>query len=70
LIIVQAFDMFTPGHIAPGTWVGDNEANKFDDLHYWIDQANLLERGKFHGIFSKLVALSLTRPVGDWSIPT
>ena len=45
--------MFTPGHIAPGTWVGDHETNKFDDLPHWINQAKLLERGKFHGIFSK-----------------
>ncbi|KAI5476420.1 xenobiotic compound monooxygenase, partial [Pseudohyphozyma bogoriensis] len=50
-LILNAFDMFAPSHIAPGTWTGESEGHRFDDLEYWLETAKLLERGKFHGIF-------------------
>ncbi|KAI5481590.1 hypothetical protein MNV49_002816 [Pseudohyphozyma bogoriensis] len=50
-LILNAFDMFTPSHIVPGTWTAETKTHEFDTLSYWIETAKLLERGKFHGIF-------------------
>ncbi|EXJ79750.1 hypothetical protein A1O3_08033 [Capronia epimyces CBS 606.96] len=51
--ILNAFTMFTPGHVSPGLWKHpqDRGGLNFTDLKYWIDLAKLLERGKFHGLF-------------------
>ena len=51
-IILNAFDMATVGHLAPGQWRNpkDRSATKMN-LEYWIDLAKLLERGNFNALF-------------------
>lgn len=50
--LLYAFDMSCAGHQSPGLWTakGDKSSN-FDTLGYWTDLAQLLERGKFDGLF-------------------
>ncbi|ORY72722.1 luciferase-like domain-containing protein [Leucosporidium creatinivorum] len=50
-LILNAFDMLSPAHVVTGTWVGEKPGPKFDTIEYWQNQAKLLERGRFHGIF-------------------
>ncbi|TVY30906.1 Dimethyl-sulfide monooxygenase [Lachnellula hyalina] len=50
--IMNAFAMFTPGHLAPGQWKHpEDRAGDYTDLTYWTDLAKTLEAGKFHGLF-------------------
>ncbi|KAH6679203.1 coenzyme dependent N5,N10-methylene tetrahydromethanopterin reductase [Halenospora varia] len=50
--IMNAFAMFTPGHLAPGQWRHpDDHAGDYTNLEYWTDLAKTLEAGKFHGLF-------------------
>ncbi|OKL64193.1 hypothetical protein UA08_01009 [Talaromyces atroroseus] len=50
--ILNAFAMFTPGHLSAGLWKHpDDQAGDFTNLDYWIDLAKTLEEGKFHGLF-------------------
>ncbi|GES58460.1 xenobiotic compound monooxygenase [Aspergillus terreus] len=50
--ILNAFAMFSPGHLSPGLWKHPRDrAGDFTDLAYWIELAKVLERGKFHGLF-------------------
>ncbi|KAI9733926.1 MAG: hypothetical protein M1834_002581 [Cirrosporium novae-zelandiae] len=51
-ILLNAFDMFTVGHLSPGQWKNpkDQSANK-DDLEYWINLAKLLEKGNINALF-------------------
>ncbi|MDQ0246695.1 FMN-dependent oxidoreductase (nitrilotriacetate monooxygenase family) [Bacillus fengqiuensis] len=51
-IYLNAFDMNCVGHQSPGLWTHpEDEADCYKDLDYWIDLAQLLERGKFDGLF-------------------
>ncbi|KAL4962064.1 luciferase-like domain-containing protein [Aspergillus stella-maris] len=52
-IVLNAFDMFTVGHMSFGQWrnPADRTADKRRDLTYWTDVAQLLERGDFNAIF-------------------
>ncbi|KAK3400426.1 luciferase-like domain-containing protein [Sordaria brevicollis] len=52
-ILLNAFDMFTPGHLSPGQWKNplDTSATKFDGLDYWLNLARLLERGGINALF-------------------
>ena len=54
-ILLNAFDMFTPGHLSPGQWrnssSSDLSTTKFDSLDYWINLAKLLERGGINALF-------------------
>lgn len=52
-IFLNAFDMFTVGHMSFGQWRNpkDRSADKRRDLSYWTDLAKLLERGDFNAIF-------------------
>ncbi len=51
-IIFNAFDMSCVTHQAPGLWRHpDNQADRYNDLDYWVDLAKLLERGTFDAIF-------------------
>lgn len=52
-ILLNAFDMFTPGHLSPGQWKNplDNSTSKFDGLDYWINLAQLLEKGGINALF-------------------
>ncbi|GAM42749.1 hypothetical protein TCE0_044r17005 [Talaromyces pinophilus] len=50
--ILNAFAMFSPGHLAPGLWKHPrDQAGDFANLDYWINLAKILEEGKFHGLF-------------------
>ncbi|KAH8661598.1 coenzyme dependent N5,N10-methylene tetrahydromethanopterin reductase [Tricladium varicosporioides] len=51
-ILLNAFDMSTVGHLSPGQWKNpkDRSANK-RELKYWIDLANILERGGINALF-------------------
>ncbi|KAM0544682.1 hypothetical protein ACHAPJ_011743 [Fusarium lateritium] len=51
-IFLNAFDMSTVGHLSVGHWKNpsDRSATK-RKLKYWVDLANLLERGGISGLF-------------------
>ncbi|KAG6366086.1 hypothetical protein INS49_000262 [Diaporthe citri] len=52
-IFLNAFDMFTVGHMSYGQWHNpkDKSATKRRDLSYWTDLARLLEGGDFNALF-------------------
>ncbi|KAH7156026.1 putative dibenzothiophene desulfurization enzyme A [Dactylonectria macrodidyma] len=52
-IFLNAFDMFTVGHMSFGQWRNpkDRSASKRRDLSYWTDLAQLLEKGDFNALF-------------------
>ncbi|KAJ9145325.1 Dimethyl-sulfide monooxygenase [Pleurostoma richardsiae] len=51
-IFLNAFDMFTIGHLAPGQWKNPKDKSTTrTDLSYWINLAKLLERGGFLSLF-------------------
>ena len=52
-ILLNAFDMFTVGHMSFGQWRNpkDKSATKRRDLTYWTYLAQLLERGGFNALF-------------------
>ncbi|MGW9113390.1 NtaA/DmoA family FMN-dependent monooxygenase [Microbacterium sp. NPDC055683] len=51
-LIVNLFEMNTPGHISHGLWrLPENNRERFNDLDYWVELAQLLEHGGFDGIF-------------------
>jgi hypothetical protein len=52
-IFLNAFDMFTVGHLSFGQWRNpeDKSATKLRDLSYWTDLAKLLEEGDINALF-------------------
>lgn len=52
-LLLNAFDMFTPSHLAFGQWANpkDRSRDKRRDLTYWTDLAKTLEKGGFVGYF-------------------
>jgi len=51
-IRLNAFEMNTPVLHCPGLWRHpDDQSWRYKDLSYWTDLAQLLERGRFDGIF-------------------
>lgn len=52
-IFINAFDMFTVGHLSFGQWRNprDRSATKRRDLSYWTDLAKLLEEGDINALF-------------------
>jgi len=51
-LILNLFEMNTPSHITHGLWRLDgNQRERFNDIDYWIELAQLLEGGGFDGIF-------------------
>ena len=52
-IFLNAFDMFTVGHLSFGQWrrPGDRSIDKRRDLTYWTDLAQLLEKGDITALF-------------------
>ncbi|KAF6795838.1 xenobiotic compound family [Colletotrichum sojae] len=52
-ILLNAFDMFTVGHLSFGQWRNpkDRSKDKRRDLTYWTDLAKLLDKGGFVGLF-------------------
>ncbi|CAH0052449.1 unnamed protein product [Clonostachys solani] len=51
-IILNAFDMSTVGHMAPGQWKDPEDRSAFKrDLTYWTDLAKLLDKGGINALF-------------------
>lgn len=51
-IILNAFEMSCVTHQAPGLWKHpDNRADQYNRLEYWVELAQLLERGTFDALF-------------------
>lgn len=51
-IRLNAFSMNTVGHLSPGLWRHPrDQATRYTDIHYWIELAKTLERGKIDGLF-------------------
>jgi FMN-dependent oxidoreductase (nitrilotriacetate monooxygenase family) len=51
-IRLNAFSMNTVGHLAPGQWRHPrDQSRRYTDIHYWIELAKTLERGKIDGLF-------------------
>ncbi|KAM7190218.1 putative xenobiotic compound monooxygenase [Naviculisporaceae sp. PSN 640] len=51
-LILNAFVESCSGHQSPGLWRHpEDESWKFNDVSHWVELAQLLEKGKFHGIF-------------------
>ena len=52
MIRFNAFGMNTVSHQSPGLWTHPRDrSTRYTDLDYWIDLAQLLERGCFDGLF-------------------
>ncbi|KAL4799629.1 luciferase-like domain-containing protein [Aspergillus venezuelensis] len=52
-IILNGFDVFTPGHLSFGQWKhpSDRASTKRRSLSYWTDLARILEKGNFNALF-------------------
>ncbi|CAH0027965.1 unnamed protein product [Clonostachys rhizophaga] len=51
-IILNAFDMSTVGHMAPGQWKDPEDRSAFKrDLTYWTDLAKILDKGGINALF-------------------
>ncbi|KAJ5949355.1 hypothetical protein N7454_000939 [Penicillium verhagenii] len=51
-IILNAFVMNTPGHLAPGLWRHPrNKTDQYKKLSFWTDLAQLLDKAGFHAMF-------------------
>lgn len=51
-IILNAFDMATPGLQSPGLWKHlKDKSRDYNTIEYWTNLAQLLERGKFNALF-------------------
>ncbi len=51
-IRLNAFSMNCVGHQAPGLWTHPRDTSwRYKDPEYWIELAQILERGKFDGLF-------------------
>ncbi|EXJ88503.1 hypothetical protein A1O1_05433 [Capronia coronata CBS 617.96] len=52
-ILLNAFDMFTVGHMSHGQWRNpkDKASTKRRDLTYWTNLAKLLEKGDINALF-------------------
>jgi FMN-dependent oxidoreductase (nitrilotriacetate monooxygenase family) len=51
-IRLNAFDMNCVGHQSPGLWSHPRDLSyRYKDLEYWTELAQILERGKFDGLF-------------------
>lgn len=51
-ILLNAFDMNSVGHINHGLWTHPrDQSHRFNELSYWTDFAQTLEKGLFDGLF-------------------
>ncbi|MCM3539186.1 LLM class flavin-dependent oxidoreductase [Priestia endophytica] len=51
-IYLNAFDMNCVVHQSPGLWTHpDDQSHRYNDINYWIELAQLLEKGRFDGLF-------------------
>ena len=55
-LFVNLFEMACVSHITHGLWpLPGNNRERFADLDYWLELAQLLEHGGFDGIFLRIV---------------
>jgi alkanesulfonate monooxygenase SsuD/methylene tetrahydromethanopterin reductase-like flavin-dependent oxidoreductase (luciferase family) len=58
-LIINAFVESCSGHQSPGLWRHpDDKSWDFNNINHWVKLAQLLEKGKFHGIFIADVLVS------------
>ncbi|MRH41344.1 NtaA/DmoA family FMN-dependent monooxygenase [Aquibacillus halophilus] len=51
-IYLNAFDMNCSGHQSPGLWTHpEDQSHRYKDSEYWIELAQILEKGQFDAIF-------------------
>jgi FMN-dependent oxidoreductase (nitrilotriacetate monooxygenase family) len=51
-IRLNAFDMNCVGHQSPGLWTHPRDrSDRYNTLEYWVELAQILERGKFDALF-------------------
>jgi len=51
-LILNAFVMNTPGHLAPGLWKHPrNLTANYKKHKFWTDLAQLLDKANFHALF-------------------
>lgn len=51
-LIINAFVESCSGHQAPGLWRHPRDRSRnFNNIKHWVELAQLLEKGKFHGMF-------------------
>ncbi|REJ13937.1 MAG: 5,10-methylene tetrahydromethanopterin reductase [Bacillaceae bacterium] len=51
-IYLNAFDMNCVAHQSPGLWVHpEDQSYRYKDIEYWVELAQLLEKGRFDGLF-------------------
>jgi alkanesulfonate monooxygenase SsuD/methylene tetrahydromethanopterin reductase-like flavin-dependent oxidoreductase (luciferase family) len=70
-LIINAFVETCSGHQSPGLWRHpEDESWKFNDVRHWVELAQLLEKGKFHGMFIADVLVRLSIVVHNPSLRT
>lgn len=51
-LVINAFVMSCSGHQSPGLWTHpDDKSWGFNNVKHWVELAQLLEKGNFHGMF-------------------
>ena len=61
-LILNAFVESCSGHQSPGLWQHPKDRSfDFNNVKHWTELAQLLEKGKFHGIFIADVLVLSTR---------
>lgn len=51
-IYLNAFDMNCVAHQSPGLWLHpEDQSHRYNDIEYWIELAQILEKGRFDGLF-------------------
>ncbi len=51
-IYLNAFDMNCVAHQSPGLWTHpQDQSYRYKDIEYWVELAQLLEKGRFDGLF-------------------
>lgn len=51
-IYLNAFDMNCVVHQSPGLWSHpEDQSDRYKDIEYWVELAQILEKGKFDGLF-------------------
>ena len=51
-LILNAFVITSPGHLAPGLWKHPrNRTTEYNKLNFWTDLAQLLDKANFHALF-------------------
>lgn len=62
-LIINAFVESCSGHQSPGLWRHPRDRSwDFNNLKHWVELAQLLEKGNFHGMFIADVLVSNSYP--------